>query len=103
MIGRMAAIAPWIFTVFSGKGSPVDHAAVWDRFFLYVNEDFEPTRAIGRIKEFTAWYARNFFFGHNLFVAVQGAPTLEDVRERAMAFLTRSPQLAENPTAMSNV
>ena len=60
----------------------MDHAAVWQRFCDYVEEDFAPERVLGRVKIFTAYFSRNFLFGHTLFTAVQAAPSLAAARER---------------------
>lgn len=97
MIGRMAAVQPWIFRLFLGETPGIDHAGVWDRFYRYVLDDFPPEKAIGRIKEFTAYYARNFFFGQQLHGAVQGAKSLEQLRQRALSFLAAGPRLSAQP------
>jgi tRNA-dihydrouridine synthase B len=103
MIGRMAAVKPWIFTEFSGQKVSIDYLEVWQRLYRYVNEDFPPEKAIGRIKEFTAYFARNFFFGHNFFSAVNSSQSLEALHDRALAFLSSNPQLALNPSTASNI
>ncbi len=97
MIGRMAAAQPWVFASWNPSLN-IDHADVWRRLFDYLCEDFEPEIAIRRIKIFTEYYARNFQFGHSFYTAVQNAPTLDAVRERADAFFAASPALnAEVP------
>jgi tRNA-dihydrouridine synthase len=97
MIGRHAVVKPWIFAQISGLTVEIDYAEVWQRFYDYLLEDFPPERAIGRLKEFSGYYARNFFFGHNLHMAVQSATNLTILRSRAMQFLTAGPQLACQP------
>lgn len=92
MIGRMAAARPWVFASWD-RPLEIDHAAVWRRLFDYTCEDFKPEIAISRVKIFTEYYARNFQFGHSFYTAVQNAPTLEAVRERADAFFGTSPAL----------
>ena len=99
MIGRMAAARPWVFASWD-RPLEIDYAEVWHRLFAYICEDFPPGKAIGRIKVFTEYYARNFQFGHSFYTAVQNAPTLEAVRERADAFFSRSPQIDPNPSLM---
>ena len=95
MIGRMAVARPWVFASWD-QPMNVDYAEVWRRLFDYICEDFEPEVAISRVKIFTEYYARNFQFGHSFYTAVQNAPTLEAVRERAEAFFGGSPAL--NPS-----
>jgi tRNA-dihydrouridine synthase B len=100
MIGRMAAVKPWIFREFAGESVTADCLDVWTRFYDYVCEDFRPEKAIGRIKEFTAYFARNFIYGHELFRKVQSAPDLETLKKRAIEFLTASPAVEQSPSVM---
>ena len=87
MLGRIAAQQPWIFREFSGL-PPLDisYAEVWDRLCRYTTEDFPPEKAIGRMKEFTAYFAQNFFFGHELFRASRRACNIEELRSAALRF-----------------
>jgi tRNA-dihydrouridine synthase B len=104
MIGRGAAVRPWIFRDIATWPDPaatfpaIDYTGVWTRFFDYVNEDFVPPKAIGRIKEFAAYFARNFFFGHQFWKAVQSAPSLEEMHKRALTFLASNPTLDARPS-----
>ncbi len=98
MVGRMAAVQPWIFAQWR-KSAPVDVAAVWDTLFRYVGEDFEPRKALFRMKIFTAYYARNFSFGHTLCTRAQNAKTLEQLRADALAFLSAAPRRVPAPSA----
>ena len=95
MLGRVVAVKPWIFREFAGLPVPdIDHAEVWERFYRYTLEDFPPDRAYGRLKEFTYYFARNFFFGHELDKGIQRAETAAGIREAALRFLSARPQLA---------
>jgi len=93
MIGRAAVTRPWIFQELCGITVTVDYRQVWDDFYRYTLEDFSHERAIGKIKEFTVYYAANFMFGHELFRRVQSAPNLETVYERAHDFFKKGPQV----------
>ncbi len=105
MIGRQAAVRPWIFREFSFGGGgacaalrpAVDYAGVWKRYFEYVNEDFPPEKAIGRLKEFTKYFSCNFFFGNELKRLSQGAPSLDSLYERAIGFLEANPRIVTRP------
>jgi tRNA-dihydrouridine synthase len=99
MVGRMAVAQPWVFAAWNGPVA-VDHGDVWRRLFEYTCEVYPSARALGRIKNFTGYYARNFRFGHNFHMAVQSAPTLEAVRERAEAFLGSNPETDPEPSMM---
>jgi tRNA-dihydrouridine synthase B len=103
MIARQAAVRPWIFQEFSARFfggaalGPINYAGIWRRYYDYVNEDFAPERAIGRLKEFTKYYACNFFFGHLLRNAVQKAQTLGELHDEAVKFLEANPKTVERP------
>lgn len=96
MVGRMAVVQPWVFAAWDGPVT-VDRAEVWRRMRTYLLDDFPPARALLRLKHFTAYFARNFRFGHTLFGAVQSAPTLAEAEARAEAFLAATPELAGEP------
>lgn len=98
MLGRMVAIKPWIFREFTDQAfSDPDYLEIWERFYAYTLEDFPPERALGRLKEFNAYYAQNFTFGHLLRSAVQRSTDVQSARSAAVAFLSRSPQISLNP------
>lgn len=98
MLGRMAVVRPWAFKECDGQIPEIDYAEVWIRFYEYINEDFPPEKAIGRIKGFSAYYARNFFYGHQLFKAVQNARTLSDAYNLAVSFFSTCPQVVAKPS-----
>lgn len=98
MIGRAVVSRPWLFADAVGEQTAVDYADAWDRLCRYVVEDFAAERVLGRVKEFTTYFSRNFMFGHELFRASQGARSLEQLRERALQFLGRSPQTVSEPS-----
>jgi tRNA-dihydrouridine synthase len=99
MIGRMAAVKPWFFREISDGGVPaVDYREVWNRFYGYVLEDFPPEKAFGRLKQFTASFACNFFFGHELYRLAQGSTDGATLRKRVDAFLAASPALVAEPS-----
>jgi tRNA-dihydrouridine synthase B len=100
MIGRMAAVRPWIFREFSDSMPSIDYRDVWTRFFEYTLEDFPPEKAIGRVKEFSAYYARNFKFSHDFYRLVQGAPDLITLKSKAVAFLSANPEISKEPSVM---
>jgi tRNA-dihydrouridine synthase len=93
MIGRMAAACPWVFARWRDPGLSVNHAEVWGKLQAYIVEDFEPAKALLRLKVIAPYFARNFFFGHTFFKAVHSAPDLETARRRAEDFLSAEPEL----------
>jgi len=98
MIGRMAAAQPWFFAKWQNPELTVDYLAAWNRMCDYTVEDFTPHQALGRIKIFAPYFARNFLFGHTLFAKVQASPDLATARARATEFLSQAPALATRVT-----
>jgi tRNA-dihydrouridine synthase B len=95
MLGRIVAQKPWIFREFAGL-SPLEicYPEIWDRLYRYTLEDLPPERAIGRLKEFTSYFSKNFFFGHELYKQSLKARNVEAIRVAALRFLESNPQLA---------
>jgi len=97
MIGRMAIARPWLFAHWAAPAA-VDFAEVWRTMFRYIVEDFPPARALRRIKMFTKYFAANFAFGHQFYVNVFNAPSLEEAFRRGEGFLSRQPATVTRPT-----
>lgn len=97
MIGRMAVARPWIFAHWRSP-APIDFAEVWHRFSRYVEEDFPPVIALKRLQLFTTYYARNFHFGHTLYVAIRNARDLDDARVRAAEFFDQPQAVFDEPS-----
>jgi len=93
MVGRMLVACPWLFGKWHNPALSVDRVALWNRYCDYLLEDFAPDVALKRLKIFTPYFARNFFFGHTLFTGVQVAPDFATARARAQAFFEQSPRL----------
>jgi tRNA-dihydrouridine synthase len=101
MLGRIAAVKPWIFREFAGLPPvEINHTELWERYYGYVLEDFPPDRAYGRLMEFTTYFAKNFFFGHELHKGIQKTATAAEVREAVLRFLASNPRLSasEHPS-----
>ncbi|MCL7487789.1 MAG: tRNA-dihydrouridine synthase family protein [Desulfobulbaceae bacterium] len=93
MIGRAAAEKPWIFGSIAREVYDADIPAreiilpaVYRQVFNNLNSRFRPERRLGRLKEFTHYFARNYPFGHHLASAVQSSSTVEEAWERAVLF-----------------
>lgn len=101
MLGRITAVQPWIFAEFTtGQRPKVDTAEVWFRFFRYVLDDFNDAQAIGRMKQFTTYFAQNFLFGHTFYGKVQGAKSLTAIEQFAKEFFAKDPQLKKSISAV---
>lgn len=93
MIGRAAAVRPWIFAEIArelyGMDIPVGEVnlpLVYRGFVAALVERFAPERRLGRLKEFTHYFAKNYFFGHHLAAQVQSSQSLEEAWTRAVQF-----------------
>ncbi len=92
MIGRGAVRKPWLFADIARSlyGADIDTGpskrVIYFRFIALLRERFRPERRLGRLKQFTAYYAQNFCFGHHLASAVQNSSSLEEASDRAALF-----------------
>ncbi len=93
MLGRGAVTKPWLFAeiardlydykiVEPGVSLPL----VYSNFVDLINNLFRPERRLGRLKEFTHYFAGNYKFGHQLRSRVQSSSSMHEARERAEAF-----------------
>ena len=93
MLGRGAACRPWLLADIAKEiyGRPVSGSgrgrqAVYKRFADLLEERFPAERRLGRLKQFTHYYARNYQFGHLLAISVQKSETLSAARRQAEQF-----------------
>lgn len=99
MIGRQAAVQPWIFAELAREiyqcplAQPkVCLPQVYAQFVMALEERFQPDRRLGRLKEFTHYFAKNYFFGHHLASKVQSAATMPSAWFCAQEFFTKNDQ-----------
>lgn len=100
MLGRMAVARPWTFATWDQPGN-VDLAAMWDRMYQYIVEDFPPALALRRLQMFNKYFALNFKFGHQFNVDLARATSLQDLQERAHDFFSRTPATLRQPTMIA--
>ncbi len=93
MIGRGAVIRPWLFAEIARDvyGCAIDHPPVslpnvYGSFIDHLNELYRPEYRLGRLKEFTHYFARNYKFGHLLASRVQSSVSMDEAGERANIF-----------------
>jgi nifR3 family TIM-barrel protein len=93
MLGRGAVIRPWLFAEIARElyGCKISEPAVtlpavYGKFIDLLAELFRPERRLGRLKEFTHYFARNYKFGHRLAFRVQSSSSVDEARERACIF-----------------
>ena len=96
MIGRGAAIRPWIFADIAhelygiGKADRGEIADIYFRFVTLLQDRFEPERQLGRLKQFSHYYAENFPFGHHFASGIQNAGSIEEARAVAESFFEKA-------------
>jgi tRNA-dihydrouridine synthase B len=97
MLGRGAVIRPWLFaeiarTVFGIEITEpaVSLPDVYSAFFEALNTNYRPVYRLGRLKEFTHYFARNYKFGHSLASRVQSSSSMDEARERAGTFFANN-------------
>ena len=92
MLGRGAVVRPWLFAEIAREvyghavAEPVVSLPALYGSFLDNLEVLRPPYRLGRLKEFTHYFARNYQFGHHLASRVQSSETVEEARERAGVF-----------------
>jgi tRNA-dihydrouridine synthase B len=98
MLGRGAVIQPWLFARIARDIYSYDIAEpvislpdIYRNFICHVNELYRPERRLGRLKEFTHYFAKNYKFGHILASKVQSSSSVDEALERADIFFSNNP------------
>lgn len=92
MLGRGAVARPWLFAEIAHEiyGAEKVHYPekheIYCRFTELLQERFRPERRLGRLKQFTSYFAGNYQFGHHLAAAVQNSSTMEEACQQAERF-----------------
>jgi len=93
MLGRGAVTRPWVFSEIARDlygckiaEQGVSLPAVYGNFIDLLNELFRPEHRLGRLKQFTPYFAQNYKFGHHLASRVQSSKSVDEARERACIF-----------------
>ncbi len=97
MIGRGAVQRPWlcaeiateIYGVKDALSKRAD-AAIYTHFIALLEQRFAPERRLGRLKQFTRYFAASYPFGHHFAASIQNSTTLDEARQRAAAFFDQS-------------
>lgn len=97
MIGRGAVEQPWLGTEIAreiyGVGAErrkIDRSQMYSHFITLLEQRFAPERRLGRLKQFTRYFAVSFPFGHHLAAAIQNSTSIEEARRRADDFFAGS-------------
>jgi len=97
MIGRGAVERPWLCSDIAREIYGMDtvqkqreSAEVYSQFITLLEQRFAPERRLGRLKQFTRYYAASFQFGHHLAASIQNSDSIEQARRRADVFFAGS-------------
>ena len=97
MIGRGAVETPWLCADIAREiyGVPTNSQRrsdeeIYFKFVSLLENRFAPERRLGRLKQFTTYYAAPFTFGHHLAAAVQSSTTIDQAKQRSADFFTQS-------------
>ena len=97
MIGRAAPRTPWLFADiarevygFEPKAVSLSLPEIYMMLARELTERFRPERRLGRLKEFTHYFAENYLYGHHLAAGVQTSNTMNEALQRAEAFFERN-------------
>jgi tRNA-dihydrouridine synthase B len=96
MLGRGAVIKPWLFAEIARDlygceiAEPkVSLPAMYGFFIDLLAELFRPEYRLGRLKQFTHYFAQNYNFGHHLASRVQSSTSVDEARERAGVYFEK--------------
>jgi nifR3 family TIM-barrel protein len=96
MIGRGAAARPWIFRdiakqCFSCKTATqsMSKKDVFMRFIDLLEERFPAERRLGRLKQFSHYFATEFPFGHQFAFKIQNSTTMQHATQEALQFFNQ--------------
>ncbi len=99
MIGRGAVESPWIFSEIASSvyhvpesNKPVSLTYIYFRFAALLQKRFSPERRLGRLKQFTHYYAKSFKFGHQFATTIQNSASMKEALEQASAFFNKYDQ-----------
>jgi tRNA-dihydrouridine synthase len=105
MIGRYAAVKPWIFCEFASlfnlnvSNNKFNFTLLWNKFFEYIKEDFiQEEKALSRIKIFSKYFSCNFFYGNNFRKKIQNCNSIQESYEFGKNFLKSNPKLLVTPS-----
>lgn len=93
MIGRGAAHQPWLFRdiakeLYNVQRNDVlsNEREVYSRFITLLEARFVPERRLGRLKQFTHYFASNYSFGHLLVSGIQNSLSMNQAVQFATDF-----------------
>ncbi len=101
MIGRGAACRPWLFAEIAEAvyGVPQQRnvnssSEIFFRFFELLENRFVENRRLGRLKQFTHYFASPFLYGHGFASRIQNSKSMDMAKEIAEDFFASSEDIS---------
>ncbi|MFW2366413.1 MAG: tRNA-dihydrouridine synthase family protein [Desulforhopalus sp.] len=95
MVGRGAIVRPWLCREIAekiyGLAVPNPLRTREELFFEFISlleKQFAPERRLGRLKQFTHYFASSFTFGHHFTTAIQTSTTMSQASVRAQKYFS---------------
>jgi tRNA-dihydrouridine synthase B len=105
LVGWGAVVKPWLCrdiaeNIYGVKGTTTlqSKSDVYTVFLQYLEERFPKEKQLGRLKQFTSYFAGSFTFGHHFGTTIQSCSTIEEAKDLAFAFFqsTGSTSISNN-------
>ena len=100
MIGTAAVQKPWLFRdiaymVFGvePKKTEILASEIYFQFMNLLEKRFRAERRLGRLKEFTHYFASSYIFGHQLATSIQKSRTISEAKINAEKFFAGNEEL----------
>ncbi len=97
MIGRGAVERPWLCADIArevygidGTSPKRESSEIYAHYITLLEQRFAPERRLGRLKQFTRYFAASFQFGHHFAASIQNSGSIAEARRRAATFFDRS-------------
>ena len=97
MIGRGGVIKPWLFrevaeSLYGIKfiGRTINREKIYLEFISLLEKNFPEERILGRLKQFTHYYAENYKFGHHFASKIQRSKSVEEAKDVAQNFFLKA-------------
>ncbi len=94
MLGRGVVVNPWLGAEISEElfgiecDTELDKKMCYFTFLELVEQRFTSEKRLGRIKQFTRYYAKLFTFGHHLASKIQNCSSVNEARDVAELFFS---------------
>ncbi len=97
MLGRGGVEKPWLFSLIAkeiyGVKTPDTERSMPEMYFRFIDlleAQFKKERRLGRLKQFTPYFSKNYKFGHQLATIIQRCRSIDEARDKADLFFQKN-------------